>query len=623
MVVPRGNNVHVPYSMKNHIIRTRKALLSFRVLQMITSAGALTTMVIIVAPQSPLVWLLRIAPGIAFLHTLYATYHLSRKASGRTPASSASYMLFGALFDLAILGVFGVCIYTAYGKWDPNCGLWEQRTERECQHTDLEHRGSSWGMPVRMMESGNPYSRKILLFSNFILFSVGALFFLISFGLSVGLFKMFRGIVRLPPDSNPLEDNLTSRPTPTFKDHKRNKSDFSTTTYDDTASARFSTRSTLRPGSKDVYDDLGAPPSIPFMHTRTNSNSSLQSYTSIPTTNSPRDSRLDLPSRSYQIPGFGPSAPNSARNSVADLGLKRTSQPPSPTKRGGNGYSAVGAEEENWFTPPPKNPNRNSATMQNFSQPSSPRTGRHSPTKSRPQSQVGGGYAQLQPAYDFDIHRSSRQSIDLSHPHSNGYEASRSGPNPLGSHPPTISAGVDQRQPKLASPTRVEVPKRESALSAMTVGRMNTVGTVSSSVYSREQDEDKPFEDGSHRDGDLGRVDMVAVGEGRYDGFYERRENPGRELTPSPKKTVGRGKLVEERRKMYGDLGGGSREELGKGLVKEKVVGTRAREVSGNDFGGWGGNGMRGRDVSGKAAEEGRGGGGWGARFRKVSGLGK
>ncbi|KAG6014321.1 hypothetical protein E4U54_005499 [Claviceps lovelessii] len=33
-------------------------------------------------------WILRILPGVAMLHCLYAIYHLSRKASGRSPGSA-------------------------------------------------------------------------------------------------------------------------------------------------------------------------------------------------------------------------------------------------------------------------------------------------------------------------------------------------------------------------------------------------------------------------------------------------------------------------------------------------------------------------------------------------------
>ena len=224
--------------------------------------------------------------------------------------------------------------------------------------------------------------------------------------------------------------------------------------------------------------------------------------------------------------------------------------------------------------------------MPNFSTPnvSPPR----SPLKQmRPQT---NGYTQLQPAYDFDAHRdnANRGSVDLG--------ASRYAGE---------SRNMTQGVPTLASPKRVPIPQRESALSAMTLGRQNTVQTISSSVYSQD--------DGT--DSDLGRVSTIAAQEGRYEVYnkYEfEDEDENRSLTSSPSKEKEKkremGKLVEERRRMYGDLGAGDG-KLG------AVPAGRAREVSGNDF--------ARRDVSGKVAEEGRGGEQWGARHRKVSGFGR
>lgn len=125
---------------------------------------------------------------------------------------------------------------------------------------------------------------------------------LISLAISLWLAWMFRQISLMPPDMNPLETNLTSRAM-----HKRNKSSVVTTsTYSDNEK-RFDDQ---------LYDDASRPPSVPFMHTRQNSETSFTS----------RDSRLNLPSRQYQItPGN--------RSSVTSQDLKRMSAPPLSSAR--------------------------------------------------------------------------------------------------------------------------------------------------------------------------------------------------------------------------------------------------------------------------------------------------
>lgn len=129
---------------------------------------------------------------------------------------------------------------------------------------------------------------------------------LISLSLSLWLAWAFRRISLMPPDMNPLEDNLTARPK-----HKRNKS--SVTTVASTESDKgFSTPAGNHPRVDLLYSDNSRAPTVPFAHTREGSTVSLGS----------RDSRGDLPSRQYQImPG------NSPRNSTTSMGPKRMSRP--------------------------------------------------------------------------------------------------------------------------------------------------------------------------------------------------------------------------------------------------------------------------------------------------------
>lgn len=135
--------------------------------------------------------------------------------------------------------------------------------------------------------------------------SVGGLY-LVSLSLSLWLAWAFRKISLMPPDMNPLEDNLTARPK-----HKRNKSSM-TTLASNYSDKRLSTPLENRPRSEISHTDASRAPTVPFAHTREGSSISLGS----------RDSRRDLPSRQYQIiPG------NSPRNSAMSIEPKRMSRP--------------------------------------------------------------------------------------------------------------------------------------------------------------------------------------------------------------------------------------------------------------------------------------------------------
>lgn len=478
-------------------------------------------------------------------------------------------MLFASLCDGSIMAFYVFSTITAYYRWDPQHGIWESTQEV-----------ATWSTWPKL-EEGSPYVLKTLFFSAFLCFGVGALFHLLTLLLSIWLFILFRKIVNLPPDMNPLEDNLTSRA------HKRNKSSVSTmSTYDD---KRSSKQSIARSG--DPYEDLNRPPSMPFMHTRNNSGTSFSTYHSIPTSSSPRDSRLDLPSRQYQI-----SPSNSPRASVVNL--KRTSQlslPPATPKRGS--YTSVATQDQlghdadsqndNWYSIDSLSRNRRS-------QPPSPVKSTRSPTKPRPQS----AYTPLREGYG------TYQDID-DRDHDSDIGSSTVSTNPLSAHPIT---------PRLAQPQRIPAPNRESALGEISMNRRNT---VESSSYSGDL-ADSNGSRGGYYDGDA------------YDRTepMERREQESdyRELTPQPQvrpSASGKGFMGNSNGDAKGrDLGGFKARyygELRAGTPPTLVSGVKGRQVSsGIDMGVAGGSGMR--DVSGKVVEEGRGGG-WGARLRKISGI--
>ena len=112
--------------------------------------------------------------------------------------------------------------------------------------------------------------------------------------ISIYLAVIFRKIAQLPPDMNPLEDNLTSR-------HKRNKSSMSTAPTEIT-----STR------NSHLSDPLIDPPrTVPFLSTRNDSSTSLSSPERR-SAYSNRSSNANLPAHIYQ-------QPQSQRSSGADL----------------------------------------------------------------------------------------------------------------------------------------------------------------------------------------------------------------------------------------------------------------------------------------------------------------
>lgn len=107
----------------------------------------------------------------------------------------------------------------------------------------------------------------------------------ISLILGLYLAIVFRQIVKLPPDMNPLEDNLTARP------HKRKKSEL---TVSDKHMSQTTLASSTGNRNSDVADPLISPTrSVPFMHTRMESTENLPTYR-FSQPNSQRSSRADL-----------------------------------------------------------------------------------------------------------------------------------------------------------------------------------------------------------------------------------------------------------------------------------------------------------------------------------------
>ena len=207
---------------------------------------------------------------------------------------------------------------------------------------------------------GNDADTYKILDATFLISAVTGGIHAVSLFISVYLAVIFRKISKLPPDMNPLEDNLTSR-------HKRNKSSLSVVATETTNKEKHL--------SAPLID---APRFVPFMHTRTDSSTSLSTQHRPANSNrgsrtdlamydqseSQRSSRADLsqsPRRNYVNPSMY-DQPRSQRSSRADPSrspqhhagqtpIHMESRPaptrPQPTPSPGN---------DNWFTYPSPSP---------------------------------------------------------------------------------------------------------------------------------------------------------------------------------------------------------------------------------------------------------------------------
>lgn len=272
---------------------SRYLQLALRALELIAGAGLLALMILISKVPSLTSWILRVAPGVIVICSAYAILHLARPARARPPASSAAYQVFASITDLAILPFYAfgaVTVLRESSNWD----------------TIVENKDL---LPIFIKSEYYGLLAAIGMHG-------------VSLGISIYLALMFRRIVNMPPDMNPLESNLTSR-----TKHKRNKSSVASSyTVMSEESKRLSTPLEDHRSSGAPYEDLSRPPSIPFMHTRSGSRDSFAS--------SKRDSRGDLPSRQYQItPG------NSPRNSAASLTEQKRKSNTKPAQRGS--YSEI------------------------------------------------------------------------------------------------------------------------------------------------------------------------------------------------------------------------------------------------------------------------------------------
>ncbi|GIJ98469.1 hypothetical protein Aspvir_000586 [Aspergillus viridinutans] len=219
-------------STKGRVFYGRRVQLGLRVLALLGALGSLFCAIVIKNVAVSIIWIIRVGPIVAVLHTLYGIYHLCRSPVTRPAGSQASYMVFAATLDLGLVPYYVFSAYIAYKQITNNAYHWSTLLSADTSITDK------------------------IAHSTFILSIANGSFHLISLCISVWLALIFRQISQLPPDLNPLEDNLTARP------HKRNKSEIN---------EKHLSQSTVASATSMEEPLIGPARHVPFMHTRNQS----------------------------------------------------------------------------------------------------------------------------------------------------------------------------------------------------------------------------------------------------------------------------------------------------------------------------------------------------------------
>ncbi|EFQ91567.1 hypothetical protein PTT_11540 [Pyrenophora teres f. teres 0-1] len=263
LVLPYSNTNAKPMTnrIKIFINIARWTQFALRLLTLCGAVGGLLCGIFIQGAQDTEGYIMRVPPCVDLGVCLYAVYHLLRNPKTRPAGSSASYHFFALIADCSFIPFYIFTVLMARRNADMQAGT----TGR-------------W----RTMFPTDAETDKILMTTWLAGIVVGALH-LVSTFLDMYLALVFRKISKLPPGMNPLENNLTSRRKTKHK-HKNSSISASTplTSYEE---KRFSDQSTVagdqtsRPVSL-IYSDFKSPEkTIAFMHTRTASNSPYSPHT--------------------------------------------------------------------------------------------------------------------------------------------------------------------------------------------------------------------------------------------------------------------------------------------------------------------------------------------------------
>ncbi|EFQ99228.1 hypothetical protein MGYG_02242 [Nannizzia gypsea CBS 118893] len=268
-VLPSGRKpvTNMSPNIKKYVKYARIFQLILRVLTLIGVMGMLFCVICINKTTTQVAWIIRVGPAVSTVSTIYAIFHLCRSATSRTPGSTASYMLFAAVLDAGLIPFY---VFTAL-----------------ISRTEYESKSYGWNT----LFGTDDANEKIIYAAVLIATIVGGLH-VASLIVDIYLAVVFRKITKLPPDMNPLEDTLTARP------HMRIRSEIA---------EKHLSQSTIGSSETNPYNTiLPATRTVPFAHTRADSGVTItgnqpqkqgDDRSSYYSAKSYRHSRSDLPSQ--------------------------------------------------------------------------------------------------------------------------------------------------------------------------------------------------------------------------------------------------------------------------------------------------------------------------------------
>ncbi|CAG5153299.1 uncharacterized protein ALTATR162_LOCUS3119 [Alternaria atra] len=264
LILPYGNTNAKPMSPKTKVFIdiARWTQFSLRILTLLGAVGVLLCGIFIRGAQDTEGYILRIPPGVDLVVSLYAIYHLIRNPKTRPAGSSASYHFFALVTDAGFIPFYVFTVLMARRNSDKEAGT-----------------VGRW----RTMFPTDGETNIVLMTTWITAIATGGLH-LISAVIDMYLAILFRNISKLPPDMNPLEDNLTSRRKTKHKYKNSSISAIIPLTSDQ--EKRFSDQSTIAGDRSSktpsyIYSDIPSPnkSQVAFMHTRTDSETTYSPHT--------------------------------------------------------------------------------------------------------------------------------------------------------------------------------------------------------------------------------------------------------------------------------------------------------------------------------------------------------
>ncbi|KAJ5325038.1 hypothetical protein N7476_003638 [Penicillium atrosanguineum] len=275
---------------KNRVKYTRGTQLGLRVLTILGALGSLFCSIVIKDAATTVIWIIRAGPIVAIMHTIYGICHLSRSPAPRPPASQASYGVFASTLDLGLIPFYVFTAIIAHAEYTEDAYHWS---------TMFKSTGLTGDISEAM----------------FICALVNAGLHLVSLSLSIYLAVIFRKISNLPPDLNPLEDNLTARPKRSRKEMNMDEKHMSSSTLAST-----------------IEDPLIGPPrSVPFIHTRNQSFGGGSSRGSVDIMNEKRHSETSF--QQHRLSHMEPASPEMLFYQPPSQPFDLTSQTSAPEYR--------------------------------------------------------------------------------------------------------------------------------------------------------------------------------------------------------------------------------------------------------------------------------------------------